>query len=341
MRNVEAEVALLRLDDLALPLTINRAEYGNSYVCSPYTHYVTYCREELRIVGPLPGERLLGAGLGVLGLGLRAGSINAAVCVNNWLLSTNLYPAIDAAQVAAITAALVARFPDRALVWRSVAPALHPSLARALSNAGYRLATSRRVYLLDPRTRAPFTSASYKRDRKRLRESGYRVVTPADLHPRDLPRLVELYDALYLAKYSRLNPQFTERFLEQALRHETLTLRALREPESGRLDAVLGCFARGGVLTTPLFGYDDQVPQQVGLYRMLNVVLTHLARDRGLLLHQSSGVGHFKRSRGARPHLEFSAVYTRHLGARQRAAWATLAGLANRVGAPLLERYRL
>ncbi|MDF2936493.1 MAG: family N-acetyltransferase, partial [Paenibacillaceae bacterium] len=39
MTNVDTTVLLARVDDLVLPLTVNDAEYGNSYVCAPYTHY--------------------------------------------------------------------------------------------------------------------------------------------------------------------------------------------------------------------------------------------------------------------------------------------------------------
>jgi hypothetical protein len=35
--NVEAQVYLVEIDDLLIPLTVNEKEYGNSYVCSIYS----------------------------------------------------------------------------------------------------------------------------------------------------------------------------------------------------------------------------------------------------------------------------------------------------------------
>ncbi len=58
------------------------------------------------------------------------------VHVNNWLLSTNLYPALSEAQIRAITTHLIARFPTHAIAWRSV----NTVAGEALLNAHRRLA---------------------------------------------------------------------------------------------------------------------------------------------------------------------------------------------------------
>ena len=337
--NVETRLEVLCLDDLVLPLTINEAEYESSYVTSFYTHYVTYALEEMELVGGLPFEGVLRWVVRALGGVLRAGEINRAVVVNNWLLSTNLYPGIRGEQIATITAALLERFPHHAVAWRSIHPGLHGELAGHLGQAGYRLLASRRVYVVDLERDRPFQTTSYRRDLKLLRESSYEVVPGEELTASDAPRLVELYNHLYLEKYSHLNPQFSERFVRNALRTGALTFRCLRQ--DGRLDGVLGFFYRQGVMTTPFFGYDTSLPREVGLYRMLSAVLLHEARDRALVLHQSSGVGHFKRSRGAVGGLEFSAVRFRHLPFRRQVPWRFLGAVVNYLGAPLMNRLKL
>jgi hypothetical protein len=71
-------------------------------------------------------------------------------------------------------------------------------------------------------------------------------------------------------------------------------------------------------------------------------MLTYLeARERHLLLNQSSGAGNFKRTRGGRPNIEYSVVYERHLWPHRRLAWQGLAQAINGVAVPLLERYKL
>ncbi|MED1795188.1 hypothetical protein P4V54_21170 [Brevibacillus nitrificans] len=49
VKNVRTKMEALAFDDIVLPVTINETEYENSYVCSPYTHYITYAKEELRM----------------------------------------------------------------------------------------------------------------------------------------------------------------------------------------------------------------------------------------------------------------------------------------------------
>ena len=50
MTNVNTTLLLARIDDLVLPVTVNEEEYDNAYVCSPYTHYVRYAKQELTML---------------------------------------------------------------------------------------------------------------------------------------------------------------------------------------------------------------------------------------------------------------------------------------------------
>ena len=91
--NMDTRPAFLQTPGGELPLTINDAEWDNSYVLSPWTHYITYGSTELQ---HLPGRLLRALGVILLkGLGkwLRRSDFNRVVMVNNWLLSTNPWPA--------------------------------------------------------------------------------------------------------------------------------------------------------------------------------------------------------------------------------------------------------
>ncbi|HLO02610.1 MAG TPA: hypothetical protein VK191_05845, partial [Symbiobacteriaceae bacterium] len=139
--------------------------------------------------------------------------------------------------------------------------------------------------------------------------------------------------------YSHFNPDFTERFFELALQTDSFYLVGLRK--AGRIDGVLGYFWRSGVMTTPIFGYDTSLPQELGLYRMISAILAQEARRRGLLLHASAGAASFKRLRGAVPAIEYSAVYDRHLPVHRRLPWAILGSVLNAVAVPLIQRLKL
>ena len=325
-----------------LPCTVNEAEYDNSYVCSPYSHYVRYAKEELKFLRMPLLERLLSALLTAIGGLFRLSRFNRVVHVNNWLLSTNLYPPLTASQCAALLDKLRADYPSHAIAFRSLSRTVNGGLLDALVGQGCRAVASRQIYLLKPDDPA-FSNAKarwlLKRDYALLARGGYSVAAGPDMPREWAVRILELYNQLYLDKYSYENPQLTRAFIAAALEEGTLTVCGLHT--GGRLDAVLGYYSLNGVMTTPLFGYDRTVPQQAGLYRMLSAVLIRQAEAGGLLLHESSGAAQFKRNRGAKADFEYSAVYDRHLPWRRRWCWALLEKLLNGIGVPLLRKLKL
>ncbi|WP_243767085.1 GNAT family N-acetyltransferase [Paenibacillus agricola] len=341
--NVATELYVLLIDGQVIPLTVNYKEYDNSYVCSPFTHYVTYAKQELVLLQNRSLEKALALLLNGVGVGLKLGSLNKAVHINNWLLSTNLCVELAPDQIEAILYYLRLRFPDHALAWRSLNRDTAKSQTDSLAALGCRLVPSRQIYMLPTTQQDGLPSKArwlVKRDYGLLEKNGYSVVSPDELARSDTPRLVKLYNALYLDKYSRCNPWFNESFMELALRERLLEIYALRHNETGRIDAVLGYYSRDGVMTTPIFGYNTELPQSLGLYRMLSAVLIRLALHNGHLLHESSGAAQFKRNRGATSAIEYTAVYDRHLPAYRRWGWSLLETVLNRIGVPLMKKHK-
>lgn len=337
--NVQTELLIVMVDGIPLPVTVNDAQYDNSYVCSPYTHYVSYARQELSMLKKPWLEKGLSLLLRCIGTCLRAVHMNRVVQINNWLLSTNLYPPLTQLQIEQVQQAVNARYPRHVVIWRSLNEVTTSTLWHTLHNMGSRFIPSRQIYLLHPATIPSKARWIIKRDRKLMDTFDYNVVRPDEWNADDIPRMLELYQMLYIEKYSIYNPQFTTDFLQLALEQGTLQLYGLRT--AGRLDAILGFFARDGVMTTPLFGYDTSLPVETGLYRMLSVLLIELATERGDLLHESSGVGQFKRNRGAYGALEVSAVYDAGRALPIRCCWWMLEQLLYRIGVPLIHKLKL
>jgi hypothetical protein len=342
VRNVRTRLLVLSVDGIPIPVSVNNAEYDNSYVCSPYTHYVSYAKQELVLLRNRALITCLSAMLSGIGLSLKSSRFNRIVHVNNWLLSTNLYPVLEEKQWDAALDMLLSAFPDYAIAFRSLNPSLNARELDRLRLRKCRLVPSRQIYLLRTDEAGFGNSKSrwlLKRDAALAGAHGYVMVSAREMTDADIPRIAELYRMLYLEKYSFYNPQFTERFLTDALHTGTLELYGYRR--HGRIDAVLGFYARDDAMTTPLFGYDTSLPQELGLYRMLSALLIGLARDRRLLLHESSGAAQFKRNRGAFAEIEYTAVYIRHLPLRRRWSWSALEWLLARIGVPLLRKYKL
>ena len=338
--NVKTKWAALRIGNLALPVTINSTEYDNSYVCSPYTGCVLYPRSE---VYKLKSRVLRTAILGLVHFMapvLRIGSVNRVVCINNWLVSTNLYPPIDGQCVEPLTQMMTKRFPDHAVAFRSLNPVTNFELILALEKAGYLMAPSRQVYFFDGRNADYMRLRDTRVDRKFLEQSPYRVIPHEELTSNDAARIQYLYQLLYVNKHSQHNPQMTVEMIDKLRSGRLWTMWGLKD-KSGRLDGIIGAFFQNGVMSAPMVGYDTALPKKVGLYRMLTSIVMEEAAKRHVTFNASSGAASFKRLRGAQPSIEFMAVYCKHLPWKRRMIWKLLASLLNNVGAPILRKYEL
>src|SRR3954447_15303079 len=341
--NADAEVRVLVAGDLVLPLVLGnlRPSVKNSYVCSPTTHYIDYAKREVEVeLHDQPFARaLVPPMLDMLRPLLLWSQFEQVVFVNNWLLSTNLYPAMPHEQLQALCDVLVRSFPQHAIVFRSVNDQLNTALMGQLQALAFRKVFSRQVYILDPHDSRYQQKKSYQKDRSLARRSAYSWADAAQIQTNDIARIKALYDDLYLKKYSFYNPQFNRHFFAEALRERWLTFLVLKQ--QGRIDGVLGFVERNGVMTTPLISYDRSVDAAAGLYRLISLKLVEEAAARGLILHQSSGAAAFKRHRGSTASMEYNLIYDRHLAPRERLPWQLLEALSRAVIMPLMRRYGL
>ena len=166
----------------------------------------------------------------------------------------------------------------------------------------------------------------YKEDMRVLRKHGYEIVDGKELSDDELARSLDLYNMLYLEKYSYYNPQFTFEFMKLARDEEILHLRALKR--DGKINAVMGFFIRNGAMTQPLFGYDTSLPQEEGLYRLLTLITLQEGMKRNLLVHASGGVGKFKKVRGGKSVIEYNAVFSKHLPAWRQRPWKLIKAIS-------------
>ena len=104
---------------------------------------------------------------------------------------------------------------------------------------------------------------------------------------------------------------------------------------------MIGYFNRSGVMTTPLIGYDPEIPQAVGLYRLITLRIIDEAVAGGDFLHMSSGAAHFKMLRGAQPCFEYNMVGISHLSWARRMPWIALSWLTQWVAKPVFRWFKL
>ncbi len=338
--NLATTPAFLRVGEIELPLTVNEAEWENSWLCSPWTHYITYAREEIdRAVGPVTSA-LGGALLGGLGTWFRKAEINRVVMVNNWLHSTNPWPRWEAEDLPAVLEAMTQRWPGHAIVFRSVNPKESAPLLAALDRAGAMLVPSRQIWWYEAGSEAVTKSPDFRKDVRLLRRGDLGIVPHEAIEEADFENLTKLYSRLYVEKYSRQNPRYTADWLGHLHRENLARFTALREP-GGRLVGVEACSELHGVLTSPIVGYDLDLPRELGLYRRLAAVPVLEAKKRGIPLNLSAGVGQFKALRGGEAVMEYLGVYVRHLPVSRRAPWRAVHELSARLLAPHVRKHGL
>jgi hypothetical protein len=338
-RNLHSRAELVEVDGLALPATVDEGTHDSAWVCSPRATYSVCAMEEAARAVPWLDWPCAIAGAGLAAV-LRYASVDRAVALNNWMLSTNLYPPLAQVPLDEVLAQARDRWPGHALWWRSLNDIDHADWIEALEARGFRRIASRQVYLFEDWDALWKRHPDLRRDRRLLDRTDLARTGDRGYSDADYDRIASLYAMLYLEKYSPSNPHYSSAFLRAWHRAGLLELDALRDGE-GVLQSVTGMFRQGDTMTVPLVGYDTSRPLAEALYRRLNASAFEAARTRGLRLHLSAGAARFKRMRGGRPAIEYSLVSARGRPVRTRIATWSLAKLTAGIGVPLLRKYAL
>jgi len=318
--NAKTHLYVLSLDDQIIPISVNEREYENSYLLSSY-FVVANLKEKLEqssgfskfFTKPL---------VALFGKLMKWMKINKVVIINNWLLTTNLYPDLSKEQIKAITHFLKKRFPDHYFMFRSVNNYKSSTVFDGLNLENYRMIPSRQVYLYDPSRTSelpPSTIRKQKKDTNKIARANYAVETVDTLSEEEITRLLELYRSVYVSKYTKYSPLYTEKYLRQSLKNKTLSFKLLKKDD--QIYGVTGFLKKNGYLLIPFFGYDTTVPQEEGLYRMLSAVIMQEIEKVKLVSHQGSGAPDFKKWRGFLQQQEYVAIYDNHLPFFRRLFW--------------------
>jgi hypothetical protein len=334
-------LAIVVDDAVVLPLFVPdaRANANTAYTSSMYAHYVSYARAELRELRSPIAERLAAIALLPVAAMLRIARIDEAVYINNWLLSTNLYPALAPAAVEAVTRAVAARFRGRYVVWNSINADTTGALHARMRDLGYLPLFSRSIWVQDVYEGLGSRVEHVLRRERRLAARSEHRFRGSRPHRDDLDpvRAADLYRRLYVDKYSVHNPQLTSRFMARTHDAGIVDYEVLARGDEEAV-GVIGHIALNGVLTTPVLGYDLDRPREDGLYRILSIRLQDKARDLGLVFHSSAGAGEFKKSRGAKNRIEYRMVVLDGVPRWRAALVRCFAALAERVVVPMMMR---
>lgn len=341
IENVKSTIYLLEMDDLILPVTVNEAEFENSYVCSPYTHYISYAKEELWELHMPKVEKILSKSIDFIGFLFKRTSINKIVSVNNWFLSTNLYFPLTELQIKRMTQFLVQKFPTHTLLFRSLNKTLHDDMLNGFEHNDYHRIMSRSIYLFHPERFRKLNRKhrkDYLQDKHLMKHSLYQVIEASEVSENMIPFIKNLYEELYIKKYSKHNPQFTSHYYRNVLLHQLINFKLLKVQDS--YEGVIGYFQRNHVLTTPILGYKIEKGTSNGLYRLLSLLIADEVLEKNYTGHFSAGAGEFKRNRGSVQEIEYSCFYNKHLSIKSRLVWGVLKFIMDQIVEPMAKKFK-
>ena len=335
--NVETQIYTLTVEGQPIPMTLNHEEYSNSYVCSPYTAYISYAEDELQLIQSKGQRRLFLGAIRFADILLKWAKINQTLSLNNWLVSTNLPPKWSTETIPTLTKDLIERYPLHSFNIRSLNWHNNEDLMTSLKNHGWLLIPARQVYLFDNIDRQWWTRSHTKRDQKLLQKTSLQKVAPEEHQQKDFVEILQCFNKLFIEKHSHFNPQFTAAYLYQMHIKGLIKFHSFRDPENHRIVASIGLFTQQEIITTPMVGYDTQLPQELGLYRLLMAVLLKETYESGQMMNLSSGAGSFKRARGGVPTIEYTAFYIDHLSCKRKWLMHIFAKLLNKFGPKVLQ----
>ena len=338
-KNIDADLYILKCEDLLFPVASINVKASNSYVCSPYGHYISYALQNLHHIGNPFFRKLANGVISNFGNWLRSQGIESIVYVNNWLMGIDLYPeGITADKVAKITSLLKKRFPDSAIICRSIDTITNPTLHKYLGEVGYEMFATRHNYLADTKDEKIFQRRILKSDLKLLKETDYVVLEGNEITSDEFAKILDLYLEVYIKKHSELNPELTPSFVDLLFKQGLMSLRVLKRPD-GTIDGAVGFYDRNGIFLCPFLGYDVSSPNHAVLYRLLSTILLTEARKKGLLFQAGAGGTFFKKIRFQKTCRESMAVYYKHLPFKRRLPWNCLKSYVNGLVYPMMKRY--
>lgn len=339
IQNISAKYSALKLGKDIFPLLITTDNFQDSYVCSPYGNYISLGIEWLQTVKNRWLRQISHYGLKSLGYLIKKGRINSVIYFNHSLLSTDLQPnTLTESQIKTAVAFLKEKFPNHTIIFRSINAETGSDLKRCLKASGFKMLASRQIFLTDTKNPELLQTRIIKSDLKLWREREYDVVSYENFSGEDEERALELYQLLAIRSHSEFNPQITKRFLQLANQHSSFQMKGLKK--NGKIEGVVGYYVKENILHCCFFGYDKSNKQNSTLmYRLLSTLLLLEAAKNGNIFHQSAGASFFKSVRRAVGHIEYQALYSRHLPMKQKLVWHFLRLTMNTFAVPFMKKY--
>jgi len=337
--NISTETVVIGTDNDFWSVSINKKEYDNALIVSPYATYVKYPFDKLDKFGTLWLKIITVINSVVMGVLCKITRINQIVQVNNNLNSLLKHPKKFNPLLPQLTKLLIRKYPHHAITYFRVNDHLNKDLLKTLRNNGYILFPDRMAHVFFPEKN--FIKRSHtKRDISLLRKTNYQVVQHDQLLEADADQIAELYRKLFVEKHSKFNPVYTKAYFRQAIKNKWHHYVALRNP-NGQIDAFISWFCKEDIMICGPLGYDTSVDQKTGLYRILVALCLQHSHENQLIFNMGGGSDVFKANRGSSKTLEYTAVYCKHLPFYRHIPWRIISWACNKMLSKIYESSKM
>lgn len=316
--NLQAEMALIILNDKVLPIYINNGEDHACYMVSPSCFYFLCGAAEFKHTSNIAYKVLFSCLKGMSRVS-RWAHFDKTVHINQWLMPTNPSQALSDDEIKTLKRFLAEHYPKHAWLFKSINPHYTPDNLHRFDQNAFDKIRTRFVYLWDKDQVISKNRRYLKKDEALLKEPDVEI-TP-DMNASHSSSLQSLYKQVYFDKYDVYNPAFNERYFQlftQTPHVSTVVARAH--------DQIHGFYTRialGNEQILGIVGHNLETNETKGIYRRL---FSHCLKEAESVgsINLSGGIGQFKRNRGAKAVEEYDACYVKHLPFSQRVLWKAL-----------------
>lgn len=328
-----------------LPISIHSAKQPKTecYLTAATNQYIGYTKQEILNSNKYGKWSKLGVKWGanlVEGI-MNWAQFNKAVYVNSAWISTNLWPKTNPNYLPQLVETLQQEFPNHNLVFRSINAQTEGDLLQKLQEMNAYAICCRQMYMLNPANKNHLKKRPFQQDLKRWQKETdlhFEKISADSLTETELQQLIDFYKAIYIEKYSELNPKYTTRFLKAVLDSNVYDVYVLKS--ATQLEAVQIICEQNGVITTPFIGYNPN-SSYPHLYKYLAVQLVEEAEKRNAILNMSSGAASFKKQRGGEPCFEYNVVIPAKKAGFSKLIWKAFAWFSKNYTEPYMIQYEV
>ena len=315
--NVSAEMKLLCFEKQIIPLVFSKNQNNDSLLTSICTHYIKYIIDEFKTIKCKPTKFVLKFIFLLLNIFFKSFNVDKVIYVNQYLLSTNFHQ-VDI-PYDKITEFLKNKFPDYAIVIKNVNTTFYSELKNKLTKINYNFIISRQIFIYDKNNLNAYFRNKINRE--------FRIAEKQNIDIKDEIVYKEgiiknLYEQLYLNKYSFYNPQYNANYFKLVQNTDFLKFKFLEKNE--KLVGFTSFYNKNNNFLVPMLGYDMSMKN---IYSLLN----YLSYQESNKFNMSAGVGEFKMQRGAYPEIEYLAIYYKHLSLYRKLGYKLLEKSVNMI----------